>query len=192
MVSSAQQDRGDRIDALADRLASCRRVLFFGEMGTGKSTLALTLLQILAKQKYYCKLFELQPGKKPCTRDSIPIGENVILKEKNFMVKAVVCDHNIPSVAYALLFQPEITVRKDRLQAMDVPAGPWLGILKQCIHDDTPTILMRSMRRSARLPDRCGCLVILVHAVVKQLGHPAHYGVSCSIVGYKQLAHLIA
>ena len=80
----------------------------------------------------------LQPGKKPCTRDSTPIGDNVILKEKNFMVKAVICDHNIPSVAYALLFQPEITVRKDRLKAMDVPAGPWLGTLKQCIHDDTP------------------------------------------------------
>lgn len=71
----------------------------------------------------------LQPGKKPCTRDSIPIGDNVILKEKNFMVKAVICDHNIPSVAYALLFQPEITVRKDRLKTMDVPAGPWLGTL---------------------------------------------------------------
>ena len=79
----------------------------------------------------------LQPGKNRCTGDSTLIEDNIILREKNFMVKAAICDHNIPSVAYALLFQPEIKVRKDRLKAAGVPPGPWLGTLKQCLHDDT-------------------------------------------------------
>lgn len=65
MISGTQQGRSDRVDALADRLASRRRVLFFGEMGTGKSTLAITLLRILAEQKCFCQFLELDPGSPP-------------------------------------------------------------------------------------------------------------------------------
>jgi ribonuclease Z len=80
----------------------------------------------------------LRPGRNRGGSNSIPIEDEVILKEKNFMVKAAVCDHNIPSVAYALLFLPEIKVRKDRLKETGLPPGPWLGTLKKCLHDDTP------------------------------------------------------
>lgn len=53
--------------------------------------------------------------------------------EKDYTVKAVVCDHNIPSVSYSLEFHQEIKVRKERLAAAGWPPGAWLGRLKLCV-----------------------------------------------------------
>jgi ribonuclease BN (tRNA processing enzyme) len=80
----------------------------------------------------------LQPGQKRIDLPEIPITDGTILTEKSFSIKAVVCDHGIPSIAYALLFQLEIMVRKERLAAAKLSPGPWLGTLKQCIAADTP------------------------------------------------------
>ena len=59
----------------------------------------------------------LQPGRPSVTLPQAPIEEGVIMAEERFSVRAVVCDHNIPSVAYALVFRREISVRKERLAA---------------------------------------------------------------------------
>jgi ribonuclease Z len=63
----------------------------------------------------------------------IPIENGIILKNGDYTVEAVVCDHNIPSVAYALAFQLDIKIRKERLAASGTQSGPWLGKLKACI-----------------------------------------------------------
>ncbi len=75
----------------------------------------------------------LQPGSPRVMLPEQPVKDGVILDEGHFSVCAVVCDHNIPSVAYALVFRQEISVRKERLAACGWSAGPWLGRLKQSI-----------------------------------------------------------
>lgn len=75
----------------------------------------------------------LQPGKVLVRLADQPIVAGKILLERDYTVKAVVCDHNIPSVAYSLEFHQEIKVRKERLAAAGWPPGPWLGRLKLCV-----------------------------------------------------------
>lgn len=75
----------------------------------------------------------LQPGRPKAVLSERHIQDGIILAEDNFNVRAVVCDHNIPSVAYALVFRKEISVRKEKLAASGWPPGPWLGRLKQSI-----------------------------------------------------------
>ena len=81
---------------------------------------------------------KLQPGRPSATLPRVPIEEGVILAEESFSIRAVVCDHNIPSVAYALVFRREISVRKERLAASGFAPGPWLGRLKHCIAAENP------------------------------------------------------
>lgn len=82
----------------------------------------------------------LQPGRKRIDFPEIPIIDNIILTGNNFTVKAAICDHNIPSIAYALIFKQEIKVRKDRLAKANLSPGRWLATLKECIHADTPGV----------------------------------------------------
>ena len=55
----------DEIDRLAKRLLGRRRILLWGEMGIGKSSLALQLLPQLGRQAGHCQLLELDPGSAP-------------------------------------------------------------------------------------------------------------------------------
>jgi ribonuclease BN (tRNA processing enzyme) len=89
----------------------------------------------------------LQPGRKRIDFPKIPINDSVILTENSFTVKAAVCDHNIPSIAYALVFNQEIKVRKDRLAKANLSPGRWLATLKECIYADTPEV-------EIKLPDK--------------------------------------
>ncbi len=78
----------------------------------------------------------LQAGKERIDLPEAPIPNGIILTEDNFVVRAAVCDHGIPSIAYALLFRREINVRRERLEALKLSPGPWLGDLKWCIAAD--------------------------------------------------------
>lgn len=78
----------------------------------------------------------LQPGRKRIDLPEIPVHNGVILKEESFTIKATVCNHNIPSIAYALHFRPSINMRKERLSEAKLSPGPWLGVLKRCMAAD--------------------------------------------------------
>jgi len=82
----------------------------------------------------------LQPGRKRIDFPEISISDNIILTENSFTVKAAICDHNIPSIAYALVFKQEIKVRKDRLAKANLSPGRWLATLKECIYANTPEV----------------------------------------------------
>ena len=75
----------------------------------------------------------LQPGKEPVSLQAKNIRNGIIMEDDNLTIRAEICDHNIPSVAYALEFVQEISIRKDRLSKLCLPPGPWLGRLKYCI-----------------------------------------------------------
>lgn len=70
MVTAMRFDRRkifncDRLDALARHLAQRRRILLWGEMGTGKSTLAMALTRLLSRHEGFCQFLELDPGRPP-------------------------------------------------------------------------------------------------------------------------------
>lgn len=55
----------DRPCTLASHLAKRRRILIWGEMGAGKSTLAMTLTRLLSRHEGFCQFLELDPGLPP-------------------------------------------------------------------------------------------------------------------------------
>lgn len=61
------------VNRLTDHLAECRRILIWGGMGTGKSTLALTLSRRLSGPAGCCQILELDPGRPPFGMDLIGI-----------------------------------------------------------------------------------------------------------------------
>lgn len=79
----------------------------------------------------------LQPGLPRVELPEQTLAERVIFKGDNYRVTAVTCDHKIPSIAYALIFDKEINVRKERLADLGFSTGPWLGRLKASIAADT-------------------------------------------------------
>lgn len=53
--------------------------------------------------------------------------------DPTYAVHAVHLDHRIPCLAFALIEKPRLNVRKDALERLGVPAGPWLNVLKDAI-----------------------------------------------------------
>ncbi len=62
-----------------------------------------------------------------------PATDGVLLREPDFLVRAVTLDHGIPVLAFALEAALAIKVRKDRLLASGLQTGPWLSELKRLI-----------------------------------------------------------
>ena len=88
----------------------------------------------------WLKRARLIPGSPKVVLPALPVKEGVLLAEDMLSIKAVVCDHKIPSLAYALTFHMEIRVRKDRLTTLGLAPGPWLGLLKACIAGGRPEV----------------------------------------------------
>jgi ribonuclease BN (tRNA processing enzyme) len=69
-------------------------------------------------------------------------SDGVLLADPLLRVRAAELDHRTPVLAYALEPRVEIKVRKERLDALGVPPGPWLTALKNRIAagDDSAAI----------------------------------------------------
>lgn len=77
-----------------------------------------------------CRLQAGRPAGK--VFESRPVADGIVHAEPGFRVRAVVLDHHTPVLAYAFEPDSELNVRKDGLQRLGLPAGPWLGELKRC------------------------------------------------------------
>lgn len=62
-----------------------------------------------------------------------PAPGGILLREPTFQLRATVLDHGTPSLAYCFEHTPELNIRKNRLAAKGLAAGPWLRDLKQRI-----------------------------------------------------------
>jgi ribonuclease BN (tRNA processing enzyme) len=58
------------------------------------------------------------------------VMEGVILEEPAFRVRAATLDHGTPVLAFAFEQPRQFNIRKERLIARGLPAGPWLNELK--------------------------------------------------------------
>ena len=70
-----------------------------------------------------------------------PDGD-VLLAEDRFRVRAAVLDHDVPCLAFALEESVHVSVWKNRVTALGLPTGPWLGEAKRLLlagaGDDAP------------------------------------------------------
>lgn len=85
---------------------------------------------------------QLQPGRKSVSLTSEKIQDGIIIADDDIQIRAAICDHNIPSIAYALEFVRGISIRKDRLRKLNLNSGPWLGGLKRCISSQSTSTLI--------------------------------------------------
>lgn len=69
---------------------------------------------------------------------SLPLADGVLLDEPTFRVRAIVLDHKIPCLAFALEEKAHLNVWTTRLAAMGLPTGPWLRELKDAVVGGEP------------------------------------------------------
>jgi ribonuclease Z len=62
----------------------------------------------------------------------------VLHEEPAFSVRAVHLDHKIPCLGFALIEKTHLNVRKDELDRLGIPAGPWLNRMKEAIRTGRP------------------------------------------------------
>ena len=64
-----------------------------------------------------------------------PFPLHLLYQEPSFNVTASVLDHGIPCLGFSLKENFSINIRKDRLDALGLPPGPWLYQFKQALYD---------------------------------------------------------
>lgn len=62
-------------------------------------------------------------------------SEGILLETPRFRVRAVVLDHGIPCLAFALEESSHINIDKDFLARKDIPVGPWLRDFKDLLRN---------------------------------------------------------
>ena len=62
--------------------------------------------------------------------DSMATEDGVILKEKEFTIRAVTLDHKTLVAGYSFEQPATFNIRKEKLKQMGLASGPWLGELK--------------------------------------------------------------
>jgi ribonuclease BN (tRNA processing enzyme) len=62
---------------------------------------------------------------------SEPVRDGVLLEEPGMRVSAIELDHGIPVLSFAVESGGERRIRKERLEEIGQPAGPWLGALER-------------------------------------------------------------
>lgn len=65
--------------------------------------------------------------------DERDVPDGALYREPAFQIRTAVLDHGTPVLAFAFEPAMQINVRKDRLAARGLAAGPWLGKLKQAL-----------------------------------------------------------
>jgi ribonuclease Z len=68
--------------------------------------------------------------------------DGTLINEPSFSVSAVILDHGIPCLGFALTERFHINILKQSLEELNLPVGPWLKTFKNALYDglspDTP------------------------------------------------------
>jgi ribonuclease Z len=83
--------------------------------------------------------------------------EGILLLEPGFEVCATMLDHGIPVLAFALKERTHINIWRNRVEAMGLAVGPWLGAFKDAIlrgmPETTPIAVTWANPHEERTPD---------------------------------------
>ncbi len=84
-------------------------------------------------KRYDCK-DRFVPSEPTCTIFKGPL----LYSEKTFCVEAVILEHNIPCLAFAIKEHFHVNIRKESLARMGLEPGKWLYDFKQMVHEGRP------------------------------------------------------
>jgi len=89
------------------------------------------------------KRFACQKGLIPGTWLKEKEFNGLLVKNEHFFVKAAVLDHKIPCLGFRMEEYYHINILKDKLDALNLPPGPWLSDFKKAIYKniDPETII---------------------------------------------------
>jgi ribonuclease Z len=98
---------------------------------------------------------------------SVPEGE--MLRTAGFTVRAAFLDHRTPCLAFCLEESRHISIRKDRLDALGLPTGPWLTRLRRALREAAPEETPVELRWRDRdgVHERCFSVGELARRVVE-------------------------
>ena len=103
--------------------------------------LALTPTGALERAKFRChERFRREP------LAPVEVSDSVLLDEEAFRVRAVMLDHDIPCLAFALEEKLHLNVWKSRLEELGLPTGPWLQELKHLVRSNAPDDTVMDIR----------------------------------------------
>ncbi|MFY0992209.1 Clp1/GlmU family protein [Halomonas sp. C05BenzN] len=113
---------------LADHLAGQIRGVLWDRVGDKAPRFEVSELHGERLERW-----RLTAGEEPTALPPRQATEGVLHEELGFRVRAATLDHGTPVLAFA--FEPDIQVkvRKERLEALGWPPGPWLGELKHLV-----------------------------------------------------------
>ncbi len=66
------------------------------------------------------------------------VANGILVDEESFRVRAVILDHRIPCLGFALEELQHINIWKNRLRELEIPTGPWLRELKTAVRRGDP------------------------------------------------------
>ena len=75
---------------------------------------------------------------KLCDEKEGPFVDGLIEDNPVFSVRAVILEHRVPCLGFALQEKPHININKNKLQSMKAEPGPWLNELKQSVLRSEP------------------------------------------------------
>lgn len=83
---------------------------------------------------------EFRLREKFARRDLGPVDlpGGVLVEEPGFRLRMAILDHGIPCLAFALEESRHVNVWRNRVEAMGLAVGPWLGDLKHAVQRDAP------------------------------------------------------
>jgi len=78
-------------------------------------------------------------------------GSDLLVDEPDFTVETAILDHGIACLAFAVKERFHVNIRKEMLEQMDLPPGPWLHEFKQALFSELPRETILSV--TGRDPD---------------------------------------
>ncbi|MDQ5987624.1 MAG: Ribonuclease Z [Syntrophus sp. SKADARSKE-3] len=94
---------------------------------------ALTVTEIDGNNRLQTAVFQCRTG---FLREPQPGGNSfhgILMENSQFYVKAACLDHKIPCLAFCFEEHERLNIKKNALQDMGLPTGPWLNDLKDYI-----------------------------------------------------------
>jgi ribonuclease BN (tRNA processing enzyme) len=89
--------------------------------------------EILELHRECLRSYRVQVGMPREEGEVHPVTHGVLLEDPGFRVRAITLDHGIPVLAFAFEVPRSFRIRKDRLAALGLSDGPWLGALKRSL-----------------------------------------------------------
>ncbi|MFA5180882.1 MAG: MBL fold metallo-hydrolase [Syntrophales bacterium] len=114
--------------------------------------------------------FSCRRAFRPEGEDEIRAFDGSLFEDRYFSLQGAFLDHKIPCLAFRAEEKRRINIRRDALQELGLPTGPWLNGLKDCLLNDCPPDFPVRIwwKNEAGLPmEKWASLGTLVERIVK-------------------------